>query len=168
MNTRDKPLVIACMPAYNEEKAIGPVILEVRKYVDEIFVCDDGSSDHTKDLAEALHAIVVMHETNKGKGASKRDLIRVAKKYNPDATVFIDADGQHDPADIPRLVEPILSGEADFVIGSRFIDEGTSDAPFYRRMGLWMFDRATDTSGKIRDTQSGYRAFSNRMPLVQR
>jgi glycosyltransferase involved in cell wall biosynthesis len=159
----DKPLIVACIPAYNEEKSIGAVVLEVRKYVDDIFVCDDGSFDHTREIAEGVGATVVVHEVNKGKGAAKRSLINVVKKFNPDAVVFIDADGQHDPASIPNMVAPILSGEADFVIGSRFIDKGVSDAPFYRRMGLRFFNRTTDTSGKILDTQSGYRAFSPKM-----
>jgi len=155
-----RPLIVACIPAYNEEKSIGSVVLDVRKYVDDVLVCDDGSSDHTKAIAEAVGAIVVSHEVNRGKGWATRTLMKSAQKYQPDATVFIDADGQHDPSNIPMLVEPILSGEADFVIGSRFITKRHSDVPFYRRMGLWVFDRSTDASGKIRDTQSGYRAFS--------
>jgi glycosyltransferase involved in cell wall biosynthesis len=153
---------IACIPAYNEEKTIARVIIEAQKYVDKVIVCDDGSKDLTGEIAERLGADVIRHEKNMGKGAALRDLLTLAKKYNPSIIVTIDADGQHNPNDIPVLLEPIEKGEADFVIGSRFIEGAKTDAPLYRRFGLKIinfFNKAT-TKSNVKDTQSGFRALT--------
>jgi len=155
-----KPIVIACIPALNEEKSIGNIILQTLKYVDEVFVCDDGSLDLTGELAEALGAIVIRHEGNQGKGSAIRDLFKAVQKFEPDVVVVLDADGQHNPKDIPRVIEPILKGEADMVVGSRYVKGSKTDAPFYRRIGLSLFN----WNGKngVRDVQSGLRAFSGK------
>ena len=153
---------IACIPAYNEEKTIAKVIIEAQRYVDKVIVCDDGSKDLTGEIAERLGADVIRHEKNMGKGVALRDLLTLAKKYNPSIIVTIDADGQHNPNDIPALLEPIEKGEADFVIGSRFIEGAKTDAPLYRRVGLKIinfFNKAT-TKSNVKDTQSGFRALT--------
>jgi glycosyltransferase involved in cell wall biosynthesis len=155
-----KPKVIACISALNEAKNIGPVILQSRKLVDEVYVCDDGSTDMTAELSKALGAIVLQHETNMGKGATIRDLFKAALRENPDVVVVLDGDGQHDPASIPDLIRPIVDGEADMVIGSRFAEGAKTDAPFYRRMGLKFFS-ANNRVG-VHDAQSGLRAFSGK------
>ncbi len=157
-----KPFVVACIPAYKEEKSIGRVVLLTRRYVDMVVVCDDGSPDLTGDIAEALGAVVIRHGRNKGKGAALRSAIKRAWEMNPDIVVVLDADGQHNPDDIPRLLEPILNNKADMTVGSRYIEGSVVDAPLYRRLGLrfinFLSRRAIPTN--VKDTQSGFRAFS--------
>ncbi len=155
-----KPKIIACIPAYNEEKYIAKVIVRTKKYVDKIIVCDDGSSDDTSLIARELGAIVVRHNENRGYGAALRTLFREALKHNPDIIVTIDADAQHNPDEIPRLVEPIVRGEADIVIGSRFL--GKTTQPKWRILGVKTITKTVKTTFKIpgiTDAQSGFRAY---------
>lgn len=157
---RTKPVVIACIPAYNEEKYIAKVIVKTKKYVDKIIVCDDGSKDMTAEIARQLGAIVVRHDENKGYGAALRTLFQEALKHNPDIIVTIDANGQHNPDEIPRLIEPILGGEADIVIGSRFL--GKTTQPKWRVLGVKTITKTVKTTLKIpeiTDAQSGFRAY---------
>jgi len=153
-----EPRIVAGIPAYNEEKMIARVILRTAKHVDKIIVVDDGSDDDTAIIAEKLGAVVVKHEKNLGKGAAMRSCLEVAMKVRPDVFVTIDADGQHDPDEIPALIEPILKGEADVVIGSRMGRE----IPRFRRVGARLLDYVTDVKagGIIVDAQSGFRAYS--------
>ena len=163
---KSKPFVIACIPAYNEEKTIAKVILQTRKYVDKIIVCDDGSQDITGEIAEALGAIVIRHKENMGKGMALKSLLLEAQKYDPDIVVTLDADGQHDPALIPKLIQPILDGEADMVIASRFIGKNRVEIPRYRKMGLKIID-IIQPYNNIKDTQSGYRAYGGKaIPIL--
>ena len=153
-------MIVAAIPAFNEEATIARVVIGSSGHVDKVLVCDDGSSDMTGAIAERLGAEVVRHERNLGKGAAIRSLFDFAKRLGADVVVTLDADGQHDPDEIPKLVEPILSGKADIVIGSRSPTEG--GMPRYRRIGRRALDRATVAAGhvKIADTQSGFRAYS--------
>jgi glycosyltransferase involved in cell wall biosynthesis len=153
-----KPVIFACIPALDEEMSIGKVILQTQKYVDLVIVCDDGSVDYTAEIAEALGAYVIRHEKNEGKGAALRDMFTFALKMNVDIVVAIDADGQHNPVFIPSLIEPIIKGDADMVIGSRYVKGGKSDAPLYRRFGLFLLNR--NLGGNVKDVQSGLRSFS--------
>jgi len=153
-------LIVAAIPAFNEEATIARVVIGAGRHVDKVLVCDDGSSDMTGEIAERLGAEVVRHERNLGYGAAIRSLFDFAKRLGADVVVTIDADGQHDPEDIPKLVEPILSGKADIVIGSRSL--AGSEMPRYRRVGRRALDHATVAAGhvKVADTQSGFRAYS--------
>ena len=161
--TERKPLVVACIPAYNEEKTIARLVLQTMKYVDKVIVCDDGSTDLTGEIAKRLGAIVVKHERNLGKGAALRSLFDAGRKIGADIFVTLDADGQHDPCEIPKLVEPIVNGGAHVVIGSRYVKGAISDTPFYRRIGLKAVNflcRRTLKRSIVRDTQSGFRSFT--------
>jgi glycosyltransferase involved in cell wall biosynthesis len=162
---KNKPFVIAAIPAFNEEKTIAKVIILAQKYVDKVIVCDDGSTDLTGEIAKRLGAEVVKHEKRMGKGSALRDLFRVIKKLNPDIIITLDADGQHDPDEIPRLIEPIKKGNADIVVGSRYVEGAKVDAPLYRRLGLSLinFINRKLTNSNINDTQSGFRAFTNEL-----
>jgi len=153
-------LIVAAIPAFNEEATIARVVIGSSRHVDKVVVCDDGSSDMTGEIAGRLGAEVVRHERNLGKGAAIRSLFDFAKRLRADVVVTIDADGQHDPGEIPKLLEPILSGKADIVIGSRSLREG--EMPRYRRIGRAALDRATVAAGhvKVADTQCGFRAYS--------
>jgi len=154
--------VVACIPAYNEEHTIAKIVLKAMRYVDKVIVCDDGSTDLTKEIARRLGAEVIRHERRMGKGEALRDLFMMAKKFNPTVVVVLDADGQHDPNDIPKLLEPLERGDADVTIGSRYVKGAKTDAPLYRRFGLRIinfFSRRLLRS-TVRDTQSGFRAFT--------
>ncbi len=159
---RKKPYIVAGIPAFNEELTIAKVILLTKKYVDKVIVVDDGSTDMTGEIARALGAEVIKHDENMGYGAAIRRLLQVARSENADALVILDADGQHDPREIPKLVKPIIKDEADIVIGSRFL--GKTDAKKYRELGVRMITRATNilAGTKITDAQSGFRAYGRK------
>lgn len=142
--------------------SIGSVVLRTKCYADRVIVVDDGSSDRTAEVAELAGAEVVRHLKNMGKGVALRTGFESLN--GADVIVTIDTDGQHDPSDIPRLVEPILKGEADIVNGSRYINGNKKDTPLYRRLGQVVLDNVTnlDSGLNLTDTQSGFRAFAAR------
>lgn len=147
------------IPAYNEEISIGSMVLQVKKYADQVVVVDDGSMDRTSEVAEMAGAEVIRHSINKGKGAALKSGFKAIK--NADIIVTMDADGQHDPDDIPKLVAPIIADEADIVNGSRYLAEYEHETPGYRRVGQKVLDKFTNISSglNITDSQSGFRAF---------
>jgi len=158
-----KPLIVAAIPCFNEERFIGSVVLKVKKYVDRVLVIDDGSSDASVEIATAAGAVVHRHDGNKGYGAAIRTAVSFGKEEGADVLVVIDGDGQHDARYIPRLVKPVLDGEADVVIGSRFLGEASS-APLYRRLGQRILNVATNVGSgrRLSDSQSGFRAYSSK------
>jgi glycosyltransferase involved in cell wall biosynthesis len=160
----DKPKVIVAIPAFNEEIAIGSVVLRSLKYADEVIVVNDGSLDNTADIARLAGAEVIEHTTNGGKGAAIKDAFNYAKKVNVEILVLIDGDGQHNPDEIPFLLAPILKGEADMVNGSRFLIKNGNHVPKYRRLGQEVLTVATNTGTRmnITDTQNGFRAYSKK------
>ena len=158
-----KRFIVAGMPMYNEEETIGTVVTMALRHVDAVICIDDGSSDSSARIAEKCGAIVIRHRVNRGYGGALKSLFIKAKEINADALVVLDSDGQHETSDIPNLLEPILSGQADFTIGSRFINGGGgTDMPAYRRLGIKVITAASNLSSDlgIKDTQSGFRAFS--------
>jgi len=157
------PRIVVGIPAFNEEKTIAKVVLLSQKYADKVVVCDDGGTDWTGEIARELGADVVRHEKNLGYGAALQTLFRRARELDADVLVTLDGDGQHDPRDIPNVVEPITSGAADITVGSRFINEHlTSIMPWYRRAGVKFISRLVDNDTKqgVGDAQSGFRAYS--------
>jgi len=158
----ERPLIVACIPAFNEEKTIAKVVLLAQRYADKVVVCDDGSNDMTAEIAERLGVQVIRHETNMGKGMALKSLLKEALKLDPMVVVTLDADGQHDPLEIKSIMAPIADGEADVVVGSRFVGKSNSDAPLYRRAGLRIINWLSKSVGNsnVMDTQSGFRAYS--------
>lgn len=157
------PYIVAGMPMYNEEETIGSVVTRTLRHVDEVVCIDDGSSDACARIAEACGATVIRHRVNRGYGAALKSLFLHARELDVDALVVLDSDGQHECSDIPDMLEPILAGEADFTIGSRFVEGGGgTDMPAYRRLGIKVITAASNLSSDlgIKDTQSGFRAFS--------
>jgi glycosyltransferase involved in cell wall biosynthesis len=132
--------VLVAMPAYNEEKYIGTLVLQASQYADEVIVLDDGSADDTSKVAQLAGATVIRHPENRGKGASIQRILSEAKKRNPQILVLLDADSQHNPEEIPILTKPISEG-FDLVIGSR--EAQRSKTPFYRRMGQKVLFRSS-------------------------
>jgi glycosyltransferase involved in cell wall biosynthesis len=151
--------VLAGIAAYNEARYVGSIVLQARQYVDEVIVVDDGSTDNTARVAELAGATVIRHAENRGKGAAVQSILAEAKKRNPDILVLLDADSQHDPNEIPILIEPISKG-FDLVIGSR---EAQNDkTPRYRRIGRKVLLHSARLASKtnISDSESGFRALS--------
>jgi len=162
---KNRPFVVAAIPAYDEEKVIAGVVLQAQRYVDRVVVCDDGSSDLTAEIAERLGADVVRHDRNMGYGAALQSLFKRARQLGADAMVTLDGDGQHNPREIPMLVEPVLEGKADVVIGSRFLGdaEKMNSVPRYRRLGIKVITKLSGASNfGVSDAQSGFRAYGRK------
>ena len=155
---------MAAIPAFNEEKTIAKAVVRAMKHVDKVVVVDDGSTDDTALIAERLGAYVVSHEENRGYGAAIRSCFSVARDLSADVLVTLDADGQHDPEEIPKMIEPILNGESDIVVGSRFHEGSRKEIPAYRLAGMRMLNNATEriAKQKITDSQSGFRGYSRK------
>jgi glycosyltransferase involved in cell wall biosynthesis len=153
---------IAAMPAYNEENQIAKTIISAKRYVDLVVVVDDGSTDNTSEIAEELGALVYRHEKNNGYGAALNSIFNIARELGTDSLVILDADGQHDPKDIPFLLEKLDDG-ADIVIGSRFLNK-KNNIPGYRKIGMKMLDAVTNFASdlNVSDSQSGYRAYGRK------
>jgi len=152
------------MPAYNEERYIGTMVLKARKHADKVIVIDDGSTDNTAEIAGLAGAIVLRHPRNKGKGAAIRSILTEVKKRVPDVLVLLDADYQHNPDEMPRMIKAVLDGY-DFVIGSR--EFAKSGIPFYRRIGqkALLYSTRILTRNRITDSESGFKALSRKAIL---
>lgn len=155
--------VLVCIPAFEEVESLPAVLAEIPQEVaglrTHILVIDDGSRDGTADVARAHGAHVVSHPVNSGQGAALQTGYLVAERVGVDAVVTLDADGQHDPSQMDRLVTPIVRGEADFVVGSRRMGEGESDSRA-RDAGITVYTRLINLLGgtDVSDIANGYRA----------
>jgi len=161
MKKDSDPKIIVGMPAYNEGKYIGSLVLQARQYADEVIVVDDGSVDLTAEIAELAGATVVRHSENSGYGAAIQSIFAEFQKRDAELLVIFDADAQHNPAEISSLVKPLSEGY-DIVIGSRI--EQKKEIPLYRRIGQRFLSRLTRVASKktVYDTESGFRAYSRK------
>ena len=150
------------IPAYNEEKNIASIIVKLKKIAQKIIVCNDGSTDLTGEIAQKLGAVVINHPKNLGYGSGIRSIFQKAKEIDSDILVTFDADGQHQVEDIKKVIEPILKNKADIVIGSRFLENKNVSAPEYRKIGIKLITKVTNSTlkEKITDSQSGFRAYN--------
>ena len=155
--------IMVIIPAFNEVRFIGSVVLKLRQHSVDILVVDDGSRDDTAEIARAAGAEVLQLEENQGKGGALNAGLDLACERKPDAVVMIDADGQHLPDELVQVVSPVLEGRADIAIGSRYL-LNTSNTPAHRKAGHKMLNFITSLFSGVRvsDSQSGYRAFSPR------
>jgi glycosyltransferase involved in cell wall biosynthesis len=160
MSTKD---IVAVIPAYNEELTIGSVVLLTNQTAGKTIVVDDGSVDRTSEIASRAGADVIRLDKNQGKAKAVMTGLLKARDLNPSVVVLLDADGQNNPSEISQVIEPILDGRADLVIGSRFMD-GVSDVPKLRRFGQKTLDYTHNLGSafKTTDSQSGFRALSRR------
>jgi glycosyltransferase involved in cell wall biosynthesis len=158
--------VLVIIPAYNEEKSVAGVISEIlQKPGIDVLVVNDGSKDNTALVARQAGALVVDLPFNLGIGGAVQTGYLYAFKNGYDVAVQVDADGQHDPADLGRITAPVVSGEADMVLGSRFIEKTAYKAPLFRRLGMMVFSSVVSiiNGQSIKDTTSGYRAVNKRV-----
>jgi glycosyltransferase involved in cell wall biosynthesis len=153
--------VIVVIPAYNEELVIGSVVLKICCIVDRVIVVDDGSKDHTADVARLAGAEVIRIDENQGKAHALLLGLKRARELGCRAAVAFDGDGQHKSQDISTVIEPVLEGKADLVIGSRFLTK-SNGVPSHRRVGQKTLDIFTQIGSQhpCTDSQSGFRALS--------
>jgi hypothetical protein len=162
----DHPHVVVGIPAYNAVGTVGDVVRQAKRYADVVVVVDDGSADDTAKAARDAGALVVEHTRNRGYGGALKTVFKEADRLDAQHLVVLDADGQHDTTDIPRLVEKQADSGASIVVGSRYVGESRTRLPPVRRIGLGVINVLTNFSlGRVRprdfvhDTQSGYRAY---------
>lgn len=150
--------IAVVMPALNEEGSIGSVIRSAKKYADKIIVVNDGSTDKTAEIARKNGAFVINHRNNMGLGASLRDGFKKALELKADIIFSIDADGQHNPDEIPKFLPKIYLGYG-FVLGQRDLHK----YPLVKKFGNLFLNLATNliSGTTLRDTESGYRCFSH-------
>ena len=134
---------LACIPAYNEESNIENLVQSAKKHVDQVIVCDDGSTDETVKLAKKSGAIIISHNTNRGYGAAIISLFEYARENNAEIMITLDGDGQHNPDQIPLLLNTLTQHNVDVVIGSRFLNQNT-EAPGYRQRGIKIITSAAN------------------------
>jgi glycosyltransferase involved in cell wall biosynthesis len=160
MNSRSIYVVI---PAYNEEETVGDLIKGLKRLnLDlKIIVVDDGSKDKTAEKAREAGAIVVKHVVNLGQWAALKTAFIISLLSDADIIVTLDADGQHKPEDIYFLVDPVLQGEADLVIGSRFMNQSKPVMHKHRYFGIKFFNKIMRLNNglKLSDCTSGYKAY---------
>ncbi|MHA1606896.1 MAG: glycosyltransferase family 2 protein [Candidatus Freyarchaeota archaeon] len=156
--------IVCVSPAFNEERTVSSIVRESLKHVDEVIVVDDGSTDATFKKALAAGAIVIRHPRNMGKGAALKTGFSLALKRNADIIVSIDADGQHEPNEIPKLLKKLMHGSFDLVVGSRFLGS-IEGMPSLRILSNTITSRLLRLFFKlpITDSQSGYRAFKRKV-----
>jgi len=162
------PHVVVGIPAYNAAATVGDVVRQASQYADVVVVVDDGSADETAAVAREAGALVVEHVRNRGYGGALKTAFKEADRLDAAHLVVLDADGQHDAIDIPRLVERQADTGASIVIGSRYVAGSRTKLPLVRRIGLGVINVLTNLSlGRVRprdfvhDTQSGFRAYDS-------
>jgi len=163
VNSNHDVKILVCIPAFNEAKTISEVIMKSKKYADGIIVYDDGSTDDTYEVSNSAGATVIRNPENKGYGVAIRSLFQAAKEQDADIMVTLDSDGQHNPDQIPQLIEPVLKQRFDMVIGSRFLNSNDKEkVPRYRSLGIKTITKLTQAASYngITDSQSGFRAYS--------
>ena len=165
----NKNVIAVVIPAYNEERVIGPVVAEVRLYGYMPIVVDDCSRDATAEVARNAGAEVLRHSRNRDQGAALETGTQYALRQGAEIIVHFDADGQHRIEDIPALIEPIINQNKDVVLGSRFLGSA-ENIRFERRIFLkgailftWLFSGI-----RLTDSHNGFRAFNRKAATVIR
>ncbi len=161
-----KPRILAIVPALNEEQNVGKVVAQLRAHPRgiDVLVVDDGSTDNTAAVARGQGARVISLPFNLGIGGAVQTGFKYAQRHDYDIALQVDGDGQHDVGEIDKLLEPLLGGAADVVIGSRYVGTATYKAPLMRRLGMIIFSLVNSLiiRQQVADNTSGFRAFNRR------
>ena len=155
--------LLAVIPALNAEGTIGDVVRNTREQVEDVIVIDDGCSDRTADVARAEGATILRHDVNKGKGASLKSGFAYAREHGYDAVITLDADGQHLPSEIPKIIKAWEETGADLVIGGRahLFDHMLPRRRMANRFSAWAIAKAAGT--RVTDSQRGFRLYTARL-----
>ena len=155
--------LLAVIPVLNAEATIGDVVRKTRRQIEDVVVIDDGCSDRTADVARAEGATVLRHDVNRGKGASLKSGFAYAREHGYDAVITLDADGQHLPSEIPKILEAWKESGADLVIGGRahLFDHMLPRRRMANRFSAWAIAKAAGT--RVSDSQSGFRLYTARL-----
>lgn len=157
---------LVIIPAYNEEAGIARVITGVKQFMPraDVLVVNDGSKDRTAQVARSMGARVLSHPYNMGYGTALQTGYKFAREQDYRYLAQIDGDGQHDPELISKLLDPVLQGDADIVIGSRFIVDSGYYAPFAKRLGMILFGGLASriVGYHVTDPTSGFQALNRR------
>ena len=153
--------ILVCIPSYNAESTIEEAVNLCKQFASEILVINDGSSDNTEEIARKAGADIITHKKNRGYGGAIKTGLEEGLRRNAKVTITFDADLQHDANDIPKIIQPILSNEADIVIGSRFLEKSDDVKP-YRKFGIQLITKMVNSfsGSNIKDGESGLRAYS--------
>jgi glycosyltransferase involved in cell wall biosynthesis len=166
MDVNQKVLII--IPAYNEEQSVGKVVEDVKRHHPEVdmLVVNDGSKDLTSEIAKSKGAVALDLPFNLGIGGAMQAGYQYAKEKGYDIAIQVDADGQHNPKEIPKLLHALEAKKVDMVIGSRFIGDSGYKSSTMRRVGISIFSQVISmiVRQKITDPTSGFRA-SNRKAI---
>jgi glycosyltransferase involved in cell wall biosynthesis len=156
-------MIAVVIPAYNAQRNVAEIVVEARKQLEPVIVVDDGSKDGTGAVAEAVGAIVLRHEKNRGKGAALKTAFAWALDQGYDAVITVDADGQHLPGEIPKFVERYQRGKEDLIIGGRahLFHEMLPRRRNANRLSAWCIAKCSGV--EITDSQSGFRLYSARL-----
>lgn len=164
LKSSNNPLIYVVLPAWNESSVLRDVLVEIQSAgYRNIVVVDDGSKDTTLEVAEGVLGVTALrHRLNRGKGAATKTGIEAAKLLGADIIITMDSDGQHNPADIDRLIRPITLGKADVVLGSRLMDP--RGMPVHKILANWVGNAITwyFYGLWVTDSQSGFRAYSKK------
>ena len=155
--------LLTVIPALNAERTIGDVVRKTREQIQDVIVIDDGCSDRTADVARAEGATVLRHDVNRGKGASLKSGFAYAREHEYDAVITLDADGQHLPSEIPKIIKAWQETGADLVIGGRahLFDHMLPRRRMANRFSAWAIAKAAGT--RVSDSQSGFRLYTARL-----
>ena len=165
--SRPSSKVLVVLPAYGEEKRLGPVVAALRAQSVPVLVVDDGSPDRTAAVAEEHGALVLRHHANQGKGAALDTGFQYARQHGYDAVITMDSDGQHDPAEVPKFIEAYARTGIPVLVGSRMAD--VAAMPLVRKWTnlfmSWLLSRLMKQY--LPDTQCGFRLYRcDLLPLV--
>ena len=154
--------ILAVVPCCNEEFTVGSIILKTKQHVNKVLVIDDGSKDDTANIAKQAGATVISHKKNRGKSHAIKTGFKYALDHNYDYVVTIDGDGQHNPDEIPNILDNVVNNGHDISIGFRF--GSNTEMPMWRKIGKRILDYATSfgNGGKVTDSQCGFRAFNKK------
>lgn len=159
--------ILIIVPAYNEEQSLPGVIEDLRRHVPDadILVVDDGSLDRTAEVVRKAGVRVAVLPFNLGIGGAMQTGYQFARSKGYDIAIQFDGDGQHMAAEITLLLEPLRKGQADIVVGSRFLKRGEYRSPFFRKIGIWVFSKVLSAilGMQVTDTTSGFRAGNRRV-----
>jgi glycosyltransferase involved in cell wall biosynthesis len=158
------PRILALLPAYREAETVGQIVSVLKRQGFDVLVVDDASDDRTGEAATAAGARVIRLPFNLGYGGALQTGYLYARRHGYGAVVQLDADGQHDPACAAEVLAPVLAGEADVVLGSRFLADETYPMPWARRLGQRIFAGIARliTGKRITDPTTGYQALTGR------